>query len=159
MYLKTLILFSVISLTHCCGKQTPPNFGVPVFKAPEPSDENYTTKKDILIRDERSVTGKYRRKNTFYYNLEGDDTPSESSHNDVEGNENLHRTSQSAILNVIRTVLSDSRNRELTHNRDMVLSKQKSKTDNAQKSEIQLQNSAYRIRRVRISTRTHADII
>ena len=147
MYLKTLILFSVISLTHCCGKQTPPNFGVPVFKAPESRDENYTAKKDILIRDERSVTGRYRHKNTFYYNLEGEDTPSESSHSDVEGNENSHHKSQSAILNVIRIVLSDSGYRELTQNRDVVPSKQKSKTNNVQKSHIQLKNSTTRIRR------------
>ena len=144
MHLKTLILFSVISLTHCCGKQTPPNFGVPVFKPPESSDESYTVKKDILIREERSVAGTYRHRNAFY-SLEDDDIPSESSHNDFKGNKNSHGKSQSAILNVIRTILSG--NQELTQNRGTVPSKRKVKTESVQKSEIQFENLVHRIKR------------
>ena len=147
MYLNILILFSAISVIHCCGKQTPPNFGVPVFKPPDSNDDNYTVKKDILIREERSVTGKYRHKNAFYYSLEEDDTPAESSHNDIKGSENSYGKSQSAILNVIRTVLSESRHPELTHNRDTVPSKQKHKTDDVPESEIQFETSANRIKR------------
>ena len=142
-HLKTLILFSVVSLIHCCGKQTPPNFGVPVFKPPESSDDNYTVKKDILIREERSVTGKYRHKNAFYYSLEDDDTAVESSHrsNDIKGSENSYGKSERAILNVIRTVLSESRNPELTQN---LPSKQKHKNVDVQKSEIRFGTLANR---------------
>ena len=149
MYLNILILFSVISVIHCCGKQTPPNFGVPVFKPPDSNDDNYTVKKDILIREERSVTGKYRHKNAFYYSLEEDDTPAEYIHDDIKGNENSvsYGKSQSSILNVIRTVPSESRHPELTHNRDTVPSKQKHKTDDVQESEIQFGTSANRIKR------------
>ena len=110
-YLGTIVLFSVMSLALGCGKQSPPNFGVPVFKPPEEeSEENHTIQKeDTLVREERSATGRYRNRNYFPYEDDDEDNQVESSHNNIDGKIKREGKTEAKLLRVIHAALSTSR--------------------------------------------------
>ena len=57
--IKTLGFLLCITLAHCCAKQTPPNFGVPVYRPHSQDDDNRTKQNETPTRQERSVSNRF----------------------------------------------------------------------------------------------------
>ena len=145
--LTILVLLLCITLAYCCAKQTPPNFGVPVYSPSGENDENRTKQKETQSRQERSIPDTYEDM-WDQYSQEDSEVLNENMLKVLKSIMNKRQESSSRIFNVIRGIISGHKNKnELLHNRPSSKRMLTENTNDMQQYALQSQNLRDRIKR------------